>query len=133
MPGRTRKSPDAGLKEKLARRCDIVRRTIFKTLSLHSFRVELIVANIVRLIMKIAIGMAALALAAMTALSAGAVAALYATEPAAAQACGADEVVWIDLDHGRFYHKSQTNYGKGNNGGYACMKVAHAQYREGHE
>ncbi len=58
---------------------------------------------------------------------------LFATEPAASQACGPDEVVWIDLDHGRFYHKSQAAYAKGGNGGYACMKMAHAQYRESHD
>jgi hypothetical protein len=58
---------------------------------------------------------------------------LFATEPAAAQACGADEVVWIDLDHGRFYHKAQANFAKGNNGGYACAKAAHSQYRESHD
>ena len=58
---------------------------------------------------------------------------LFATEPAAQQACQADEVVWVDLDRGRFYHKAQANYGKGGNGGYACMKAAHAQYREAHE
>jgi hypothetical protein len=59
--------------------------------------------------------------------------ALFATEPAATQACGSDEVVWVDLDHGRFYHKAQANYAKGSNGGYACMKSAHAQYRESHD
>ena len=58
---------------------------------------------------------------------------LFASEPAAQQACPADEVVWVDLDRGRFYHKSQAAFGKGTNGGYACMKAAHAQYREGHE
>lgn len=63
---------------------------------------------------------------------AGAGTRLYATEPAALAACQADEVVWVDLDRGRFYHKDHANYGKSNNGGYACMKAAHAQYREGH-
>ena len=47
--------------------------------------------------------------------------ALYATEPAAQQACGADEVIWVDLDKGRFYHKGQASYAKSNNGGYACL------------
>ncbi len=64
---------------------------------------------------------------------AGASTSLFATEPAAAQACQSDEVVWVDLDRGRFYHKNQPSFGKGNNGGYACMKAAHAQYREAHE
>jgi hypothetical protein len=58
---------------------------------------------------------------------------LFATEAAAQQACASDEVVWVDLDRGRFYHKAQSAFGKGNNGGYACMKAAHAQYREGHD
>ncbi len=57
---------------------------------------------------------------------------MFATEPEAAQACGADEVVWVDLDRGRFYQKSQAEYGKSHNGGYTCMKTAHAQYRPGH-
>ena len=58
--------------------------------------------------------------------------ALFATEPAAQQACVADDVVWVDLDKGKFYHKEQANYGKGGNGGYACLKAAHSQYREAH-
>ena len=58
---------------------------------------------------------------------------LFATEPAAAAACGTDEVVWVDLDRGKFYHKAQGNFAKGSNGGYACMKAAHAQYRESHD
>ncbi|HTJ64430.1 MAG TPA: hypothetical protein VL899_11520 [Alphaproteobacteria bacterium] len=58
---------------------------------------------------------------------------LYATEPAATAACASDEVVWVDLDRGRFYHKGQSAFAKGSNGGYACMKAAHAQYREGHD
>jgi len=32
---------------------------------------------------------------------------LFATEDAATQSCGSDEVVWVDLDRGRFYHKAQ--------------------------
>ncbi len=58
---------------------------------------------------------------------------LYPTEAAAQSACQADEVVWVDLDRGKFYHKTQANYGKNSNGGYACMKAAHAQYRESHD
>jgi hypothetical protein len=85
--------------------------------------------------MKIALSAA---LAAFTTLAAAfspaiAATALFSTEPAAVQACGADEVVWVDLDHGRYYHKTQSAYAKGSNGGYACMKTAHAQYRESHE
>ncbi len=66
-------------------------------------------------------------------LPAKAATALFATETAATQACAADEVVWIDLDRGKFYHKTQANFAKGSNGGYACMKAAHAQYRESHD
>ena len=58
---------------------------------------------------------------------------LYATAEAAANACGADEVVWVDLDRGKFYHKNQDKFAKGNNGGYACAKAAHSQYRESHD
>jgi hypothetical protein len=58
---------------------------------------------------------------------------LYATPDAAATACGADEVVWVDLDRGKYYHKNQANFAKGNNGGYACAKAAHSQYRESHD
>jgi hypothetical protein len=57
----------------------------------------------------------------------------FATEEQAHAACGADEVVWIDLDKGRFYHKSQEKFAKGGNGGFACLRTAHARYREAHE
>jgi hypothetical protein len=86
--------------------------------------------------MKLLTGALALGLLSATAAmapTAMAATSLFATEPAAQQACQADEVVWIDLDRGRFYHKTQPTFGKGSNGGYACMKAAHAQYREGHE
>ena len=85
--------------------------------------------------MKIASSAIAVALFATAAVSLPAIAAtpMYATEPQATAACGADEVVWVDLDRGRFYHKGQANFAKSNNGGYACAKAAHAQYREGHE
>jgi len=85
--------------------------------------------------MKIVLALASAALMAvgLAASPANASTALYATEPAAQQACQADEVVWVDLDHGRFYHKAQANYGKSGNGGYACLKAAHAQYRESHD
>jgi hypothetical protein len=54
---------------------------------------------------------------------------LFTTENAATQACGADEVVWVDLDRGRFYRKGQAEYAKGTNGGYGCLKQAGAKYR----
>lgn len=71
--------------------------------------------------------------AAAGSLPAHAATALFATEPAAVQACAADEVVWVDLDRGKFYHKTQANFAKGSNGGYACLKAAHSQYRESHD
>jgi hypothetical protein len=82
-------------------------------------------------ILSAALGTALLATMAMA--PAFAATSLYATEPAATQACGADEVVWVDLDRGKFYHKAQGNYAKGGNGGYACAKAAHSQYRESHD
>ena len=57
---------------------------------------------------------------------------LSGTEAAAAQACGADEVVWVDLDRGRFYHKGQAEYAKGSNGGYGCLKQVGKVYRPSH-
>jgi hypothetical protein len=84
--------------------------------------------------MKIAFA-AAVALAAATVAMSPPVSAatpLFATEGAASQACSGDEVVWVDLDNGRYYHKTQSSYAKGNNGGYACLKGAHSQYREAH-
>ncbi len=85
--------------------------------------------------MKFASVAIAAALIAGSAISLPALAAtnLFATEPAATSACASDEVVWIDLDRGRFYHKGQANFAKSSNGGYSCLKAAHAQYREGHE
>jgi hypothetical protein len=83
--------------------------------------------------MRFASGAIAAALFAAAALPAGAAASMYTTAEAATTACGADEVVWVDLDRGRFYHKNQDKFAKGNNGGYACLKAAHAQYREGRE
>jgi hypothetical protein len=58
---------------------------------------------------------------------------LFVSEEQAQGACKPDEVVWIDLDRGRYYHKGQSAYGKGSNGGYSCAKTAHAQYRESHD
>ncbi len=76
---------------------------------------------------------ALLILAAAGSVPARAATPLYATPEAATAACGADEVVWVDLDRGKFYHKTQANFAKGSNGGYACMKAAHSQYRESHD
>ena len=83
--------------------------------------------------MKFAYGAVAAALFAAAALPAGAATPMFNTPEAATAACGADEVVWVDLDRGRFYHKNQEKFAKGNNGGYACLKAAHAEYREAHD
>ncbi|HLG88847.1 MAG TPA: hypothetical protein VKZ79_16790 [Alphaproteobacteria bacterium] len=55
----------------------------------------------------------------------------YATADLAQGACGADEVVYVDLDRGRYYKKGTEDFGKSSNGVYACEKAAHAKYREG--
>ena len=57
----------------------------------------------------------------------------FATEAHAQDACRGDEVVWVNLDRGRYYHKSQASYGQGSNGVYACMKAAQTQYKESHD
>jgi hypothetical protein len=82
-------------------------------------------------IISAALGTAILATAAMAPAFAGTP--LFASAAAAAQTCGSDEVVWVDLDRGKFYHKNQSNFAKGPNGGYACAKAAHSQYRESHD
>jgi hypothetical protein len=55
--------------------------------------------------------------------------AMYATADMAQASCGAEPVVFIDLDRGRYYKIGQTT--KTSNGVYACERVAHAKYREG--
>ena len=57
--------------------------------------------------------------------------AFYASANLAQATCGADPVVWIDLDRGRYYQLGTAAASKGGNGVYACEKVAHAKYREG--
>jgi len=57
--------------------------------------------------------------------------AYYASADTAMASCGAEEVVWIDLDRGRYYKKDHPEFGKGSNGAYACEHAAHAKYREG--
>ncbi len=59
--------------------------------------------------------------------------ATYASEDRARLTRGMDanpEVVWVDLDSGVFYHKSQAAYGKGGHGGYACITTAKKYYHE---
>jgi len=72
-------------------------------------------------------------IAASAALSPPAVAqsTLYSTEAIASAACGADEVVWVNLDRSRLYHKGQADYAKGANGGYGCLKQVSSKYRPG--
>ena len=82
--------------------------------------------------MKIVRNLAVLAGALFAATAAFAEGQMFSTEAQAAQACGADTVVWVDLDRGRFYQKGAAEYGKSNNGGYGCLKQAHAKYRAGH-
>jgi hypothetical protein len=57
---------------------------------------------------------------------------MFSTEAAAMQACGADQVVWVDLDHARFYAKGQAEYGKSGNGVYGCLRQVKEKYRAGH-
>jgi hypothetical protein len=54
---------------------------------------------------------------------------VFNTETTASAACGADEVVWVDLDRTRFYHKGQAEYAKGSNGGYGCLNQIATKYR----
>jgi hypothetical protein len=114
--------------------CDIVRRSsLGETTHIEAGPTTRL--KFEEFIMKIASSAIAVALFAATAASlpASAATSLYATEPSATAACAADEVVWVDLDRGKFYHKASASFAKGNNGGYACLRAAHAQYREGHE
>ena len=57
--------------------------------------------------------------------------AYFASANTAQAACGSEPVVWIDLDHGKYYKIGQGEYGKMANGVYACERAAHAKYREG--
>jgi hypothetical protein len=57
--------------------------------------------------------------------------AYFASVDMAQTACGADKVVWIDLDRGRYYKVNQGSFAKTPNGIYACEQAAHAKYREG--
>ena len=76
----------------------------------------------------------ALALSLVGAVSVASVAkadvAYFSSEAAAETKCAGEAVVWVDLDKGKYYQKSQANYGKGGNGVYVCEAAAHAKYRE---
>ena len=56
--------------------------------------------------------------------------AFYASADAAQLSCAGDQVVWIDLDRGRYYKKGTVDFGKSSNGVYACERVARANYRQ---
>ena len=73
----------------------------------------------------------ALSLAAVSLTGVAKADAFYASADAAQSTCGADPVVWIDLDRGRYYQLGTAAASKGGNGVYACEKAAHAKYREG--
>jgi len=73
----------------------------------------------------------ALALAAVSLTGVAKADAFYASADTAQATCAADPVVWIDLDHGRYYQLGTAAASKGGNGVYACEKAAHAKYREG--
>ncbi len=74
---------------------------------------------------------AAVAFAVVAPVAHAADSAVYASLEPAQAVCGADKVVWIDLDHGRYYKLTQGNFAKSSNGVYACEAAAHAKYREG--
>ena len=56
---------------------------------------------------------------------------MFSTASMAQTSCGSEPVVWIDLDHGRYYKIGQIDPAKTTNGVYACEHAAHAKYREG--
>ena len=56
---------------------------------------------------------------------------VYPTEGTALEYCGTDPVVFIDLDHGKFYMPNQPEYAGNKNGGFACYTQAARNYRPG--
>ena len=86
--------------------------------------------------MRNVLALIAVAGAALTTLSnpaSAASAAIYSTAEGAQSACPSEEVVWLNLNQTRYYHKSQASYG-GTGGAYACVSAAHAKgYREAKE
>jgi hypothetical protein len=72
------------------------------------------------------------AVAAVATLSAPAYAGggLYPTEEGAQSTCPSQEVVWLQLQSSKYFHKTSAVYG-GKNGAYACVaKARSAGYRE---
>ncbi len=55
----------------------------------------------------------------------------YSALSDAQAACGAESVVWVDLDHGRYYKPGQAEFGHAGSGIYSCERQAQAQYRPG--
>jgi hypothetical protein len=51
---------------------------------------------------------------------------LFSTEEQAKQVCANDSVVWVDINHNRYYHASSAKYGKGD-GGFTCERTTRAQ------
>jgi len=74
----------------------------------------------------------AAALAAVSVAGAAKADAFYASADMARANCGADPVVWVDLDRGRYFQLGTAAAAKGGNGVFACERDAHAKYREGH-
>jgi hypothetical protein len=74
----------------------------------------------------------AAAMAAVSVTGAAKADAFYASVDLARATCGADPVVWIDLDRGRYFQLGTAAAAKGGNGVFACERDAHAKYREGH-
>lgn len=57
-------------------------------------------------------------------------AALFSSVEGAQTTCPAEEVVWLDLNRQKFFHKDQADFGK-TGGAYACVSAAKAKgYRE---
>ncbi len=72
---------------------------------------------------------AAMLMVAAAPLTAFAGAKLFKTADDAAQACGADEVVWVVLDHHKYYHAGAAKFGKGE-GLFTCGSQAKSEYIE---
>ncbi len=56
--------------------------------------------------------------------------AIYASAEGAQTTCPSEEVVWLDLQFSKYYHKTASEYGQ-RGGAYACVSAAHAKgFRE---
>jgi hypothetical protein len=54
---------------------------------------------------------------------------VFTFEEEAQKFCAPDKVVWVYLDRGRYYDRSDAAFRKYKNGIYACENQAHAHYR----